>query len=215
MLRTHKLVVHFLVCGIECYLNTVYRCILKASAVVVRELDPVCVKPCNKPFGILYQLKNILPHSGLATGEGELGNACLAALVDDFFPLICTELRFLRLGLACGIAVNAVLIAVPFSVPGHGAHHQIHPVGSSHIRSIISHAHVCDILFHRLSVCDLLKGVHHPADIVFETFFGNKRIHFLNTPACGISHQLYLFLTDFTPTVFIYLLYKGCKQNAP
>ena len=78
---------YLLITGIKSDLHAVERCLFQFPAIILRQLDSVRVKPCHKPFGIIDQLCQILPHGGFSAGKGDLGNSGFPALVNDPLPL--------------------------------------------------------------------------------------------------------------------------------
>ena len=134
---------------------------MELSAIVLRQLDAIGIKPRDEPSGVTDQLENVLPHCRLPARKGDLRDARRAALIDDRFPLFGRKLPLIRKLLPRRIAVHALLVAVPLAVLGHGAHHGIHAVRRIHIFSIFADTHIVDIRGHFLTVSDLLdRGVN-------------------------------------------------------
>ena len=204
-----------LVGGVKGDLGAVQGGVPELLAVFRRQADAVGVQAGDEPAGVGDELRQVLPQGGLPAGEGHLGDAGGAAAVQDGLPFLGRKLRFLRAGLARGVAVDAFLVAVPASVPGHGTHQQVHPVGGAHLGRVFLEREEADGRLRLLPPGDLGEGVHDGVDVLLHPLPPHQGIDLLHTVA-GILHDLRRFLVIHgLPGVFIHASDEFRQQDAP
>ena len=134
----HQCVVNGRVGAVKRDLYAVQTGVVQLGAQLRRQQLTVGVQAGDEPLGRVHQLRQVGAEGGFAAGERHLRNVGLPQAAEDVQPLLGGQLRRVRQGLAGGVAVQAFLVAVPRAAAAHGAEHQVHAVGRSHLRGIIS-----------------------------------------------------------------------------
>ena len=124
--------------AVKGHLDAIEAGLVQGLAQLRGQAAAIGVQPGDEPLGGIHQLHQVLPQRGLPTGEGHLGDIVGLKALQNFLPLGGVQLLYLAHGLPGGIAVQALLIAVPQAVPGHGADHQVHTMRGGHLIRVLA-----------------------------------------------------------------------------
>ena len=163
--RAHKAVVNALVGAVEGDLHAVQAGLIEGFAKLGGEQPAVGVQPGDEPAGRVHQLHQIGAHGGLAAGEGDLRHTRPAQGVQHPLPAGGVQLLHLRLRLAGGVAVQALLVAVPAALLFHGADHQVHAVGGGHLGGVVPQTDGLHFLRRLLAPGDGDEALQHPLQL--------------------------------------------------
>ena len=175
----------------------------------------VGVQPGDEPLGRLRQLHQVLPQGGLSAGEGHLGDIGPAELLQKGLPLVRGQLRPLAQGLPGGIAVQALLIAVPRALPGHGADHQVHPVGGGHAAGVFAQRQDAHLLRRLLAPGDGHDAAQHPLQVPQQHVPAGAGIGAAGGLHRRRKHELPVLLADLPAAPGLQLVHKIGQQNGP
>ena len=203
------------VCAVEGDLHAVQLHFAELFAVLLCQADPVGVETGDKPAGVTDELEKILPHSRFPSREGHLRDPGAVADIKDLLPLSGGELFLVRQSLAGGIAVHALLVAVPFAVFCHGADHQVHAVRRPHERGVVADAHVMHVRGHLLAVSDLAERCVDCLYILPDALAGEDWEDLLDALGGAIHDALDVLLADLPPVKPVCLLYELCQDHSP
>ena len=123
---------------VERYLHAVQAGFIQALAQLRGQAAAIGVEPGDEPLGSIHQLHQVVPEGRFTAGEGHLRDIGRLQAPQNLLPLGAFQLPALAHGLAGGIAVQAFLVAVPQTVPGHGADHEVHAVGGGHLIGVLA-----------------------------------------------------------------------------
>ena len=214
-LRPHQGVVNGGVGSVQSHLDAVQAGLEQAPAQLRRQQAAVGVQPGDEPLGRLRQLHQVLPQGGLSTGEGHLGDIGPAELLQKGLPLVRGQLRPLAQGLPGGIAVQALLVAVPRALPGHGADHQVHPVGGGHAVGVFAQRQDAHLLRRLLAPGDGHDAAQHPLQVPQQHVPAGAGIGAVGGLHRRRKHGLPVLLADLPAAPGLQLVHKIGQQNGP
>ena len=208
-------VVYFGFSRVEGDLHAVKLCLAEFFTILRGETDPVGVETGDEPAGMADEFDQVLPHSGLASGKGHLRDTGIAADIQDPFPVGGGELFFIGKCLSCGVAVHALLVAVPAAVFGHGADHQVHPMGRLHEGCVISDAHEVYIRSHFFPIGDLADRRINGLQVAGDPLPGIERKDLLYIVCGAVQNTLNIRFSDLPAVIVVSHAYEFRQHDCP
>ena len=214
-LRPHQCIVDGGVVAVQRYLHAVETGLIQPAAQLRRQQPPVGVQPGDEPLGGLHQLHQIGAERGLAAGERHLRDIGGAKLRQYLLPLGGGQLRRVGQGLTGGVAVQALLVAVPRAATGHGADHEIHAVGRGHLRGVLSQRQRGDLRLRLLPAGDGHQRPDHGGQITRQPLLGREGIGLARLGHSAGGHGAPVALGDLQPGEGLQPIHKVGQQDRP
>ena len=111
--------------------------------------------------------------------------------------------------------MHALLVAVPASVSGHGAYHQIHAVRRLHKRCVVADIHVVHVRGHLFAVSDLADGRIDGLHILLNALQGVDRKDLPDAFGSAVQNILNIGLADLPAVIVIGFPYHFCQHHCP
>ena len=175
----------------------------------------VGVQAGDEPLGRVHQLRQIGPEGGLAAGERHLRDIGGLQAAEDIQPLLGGQLRRVGQRLTGGVAMQALLVAVPRAVTVHGADHQIHAVGRGHLGGIFTQREDAHLRLRLPSLGDGHQRGEHQGQIVGQIGLFGKGIGFMGRGHGGVRHGTPVGLADLQTGEGLQPVHEVGQQNGP
>ena len=202
--------------GVQRHLEAVQSGGLQCLHKLRRQIHTVGIEPGDHLFRVADQLRKILPHGGLAAGEGYHGDTGGLQTVDGLLPLVGGRLPGLAHLLPRRIAEQTFLIAPPFAVPiRHGTDHQIHPMGCGHVIPVCPDGQLLNL---RIGIISPGHGKEHLQKLLkifCDGILRNGRIYPADTADRLVDDVGFVCFRDGLPVKFIDFLHEAGQEQRP